>query len=68
MLLGGLGGLEAALGRVDAPKGAGPEIRGALGSVFGPILGPQEGAKTTPRRPKIDIKIVLKNDRLLDRS
>ena len=68
MLLGGLGGLEAALGRVDAPKGAGPEIHGALGSVFGPILGAKRGPRRSPKRPKIDQKIVLKNDRVLDRS
>ena len=64
MLLGGLVGLEAVLGRVDAQKGAGPEIGGALESVFGPILGAKKGPRRSPKRPKIDQKIVLKNDRL----
>ena len=37
-------------------------------SVFSSNLAPQKGAKTTPRRPKINQKIVLKNDWFLDRS
>ena len=68
VLLGGLGGLEAALGRVDAPKAGGPKIHGALGSVFGPILGAKRGPRRSPKRPKVDQKIVSKNDRILDRS
>ena len=66
--MGGPGGLEAVLGRVDAPKGADPEITGALGSVFGPILGAKRGPRRSSKRPKIDQKIVLKKDRVLDRS
>ena len=68
MLLGGLGGLETALERVDAPKAGGPEIQGALGSVFGSILGAKRRPRRSPRRPKIDQKIALKNDPVLDRS
>ena len=60
--------LGAVLGRVDAPGGVRIKIGPALGSVFCSILAPQEGAKTTPRRTKIDQKIVLKNDRVLERS
>ena len=56
------------LGAVDAPKGEAPDLTGALVSVFGSILAPQDDPKTTPRRPKIDQKIVLKNDRVLERS
>ena len=56
VLLGGLGGHEAALGRVDAPKGAGPEIHPALGSIFGPILGAKRGPRRSPKRPKINEK------------
>ena len=37
-------------------------------SIFSSNLAPQKGAKTTPRRPKIDEKIVLKNDRVLQWS
>jgi len=68
VLLGGLGGLEAVLAPVDAPKGADPEIYNALGSVFGPILGAKRGPRRSPKRPKIDQKIVSKNDRVLERS
>ena len=68
MLLGCLVGLEAALGRVDAPKAAGPEILGGLESIFGSILGAKKCPRRSPKRPKIDHKIVLKNDRVLDRS
>ena len=68
MLLGGPGGLEAVLRRVDAPKGGRPEITGALGSVFGPILGAKREPRRSPKRPKIDPKIVLENDRVLEWS
>ena len=68
MLLGGLGDLEAALGRVDAPKAGRPEIPGALGSVFGPSWLPKKEPRRSPRRPKIDLKIDVKNDRALDRT
>ena len=65
---GGLGGLEAALRRVDAPKAAGPEIPAALGSIFGPSWVPKKEPRRSPRRPKIDLKIDVKNDRVSDRS
>ena len=60
--------LEAVLGRVDAPGGAVLDFTGALGSVFGPILGAKRAPRRSPKRPKINQKIVLKNDRVLDRS
>ena len=60
--------LETVLGRVDASRGGPPDLRTALGSVFGPILGAKRGPRRSQKRPKIDQKIVLKNDRVLDRS
>ena len=60
--------LEAVLERVDAPGAVGPEIRNALGSVVGLILGAKRGPRRSPKRPKIDQQIILKNDRVLDRS
>ena len=51
-----------------APKKVRIKFLPALDSVWGTILAPQDDPKTTPRPPKIDQKIVLKNDRVLDRS
>ena len=60
--------LEAVLERVDAPGGVALDLTAALGSVFGPILGVKRGPRRSPKRPKIHQKIILKNDRFLDRS
>ena len=60
--------LGALLGRVDASGGAALDFTGGLGSVFGLILGAKRAPRRSPKRPKIDQKIVLKNDRVLDRS
>jgi len=71
IILGVLGALEVVLGRVDAidaPKGDPPGLPGALLSVFSSILASQDDPKTTPRRPKIDQKIVSKNERRLGRE
>ena len=67
--LGGLlHGLGKVLGRVDGScwvnkkgkeNGRRPNVNFLL------HLGRQEGAKTNPRRPKIDFEIVVKNDGLL---
>ena len=56
MLLGCLGGLEAALGRVDAPQAAGPEILGALESVLDPSWVPKESQDGTQNDQKSIIK------------
>ena len=66
--LGVLEALGAVLGRVDAPKAAGPEILAALESIFGPNLGTKRSPRRSPKRPKIDPKIVLKNDRFFEWS
>ena len=66
-----LGGLGALLGAVDEPKILNPtcgKFTGGQVSIFSSNLASQKGAKTTPRRPEIDQKIVLKNDRVLERS
>ena len=53
---------------VSASKAGGPKFTGALLSVFGSILGAKKAPRRSPRRPKIDQKIVLKNDRVSKRS
>ena len=60
--------LEAVLGGVDASGGAAPYFPGGLGSIFSSVLAPEKGPRRRPKRRKIDPKIVLKNDRVLDRS
>ena len=60
--------LETVLGRVDASRGVSPDLPGALGSIFGPILGAKRAPRRSPRRPKIDLKTVSKKDTLLDPS
>ena len=56
------------LGAVDGPEPTKRKIGGGHKSIFGPSWVPKREPKRTPRRPKIDQKIVLKNDRVLDRS
>ena len=65
---GDLGSSWALSTAVDALRGIPPDFRSRLGSIFGPILGPKRDPKRSPRRPQIDQKIVLKNDRVLERS
>ena len=63
-----LGRLGAVLEAVDGPKGREPKFPGALESVLEPSWVPKMEPKRSPRRPKIDHEIVLKNDRVSDRS
>ena len=60
--------LGALFGRVDASGGVTLDFPGALGSVFIPILGAKRGPRRSPKRQKIDTKIVLKNDRVSELS
>ena len=63
-----LGRLGAVLEAVDGPKGRKPKFLPALESVLEPSWVPKMTPKWSPRRPKIDHKIVSKNDRVSDRS
>ena len=65
---GVLGALETVLERVDAPGGGALDLTPDLGSVFGPILGAKRVPRRSPKRPKINHKLVLKSDGFLERS
>ena len=65
---GVLEALGALLGRVDASGGGAPDLTPGLGSVFGPILGAKREPRWSPKRTKIEPKIVLKNGRVLEWS